>query len=342
MPEAPANPPSLPVLSAPAAARAHNSSASTGAPGTEVPEPTSIKILRWFTRGSVVACVLSLIVHVVLGFIGYQYHIRFSSGAAATGGTVEVATMSESQLAALEDAELNSIAPGVDDTRPSNPDTTPAIELPGGAGMENTGDIGALGDGLGGAGAGTGIGLGDGAGGAGGGTARFFGMEARGSRFAYVVDISGSMMDGGKIEALRKELATSIDALPEGTQFCVMLFSSVSRPLMKRDSWFTATSKNKNEAIKLIEDIHAEGGTEPLTAFTAIFSKLRPRPDAIYFLTDGQFDSEDGNRIISMSRNAGRVAIHSLTFVSRDGEMIMRRIARETGGNYTHVTAPKP
>ncbi|MFI4872787.1 MAG: hypothetical protein ACIARQ_13310, partial [Phycisphaerales bacterium JB061] len=66
---------------------------------------------------------------------------------------------------------------------------------------------------------------------------------------------------------------------------------------------------------------------------------IRPRPDAIYFMTDGEFDESIADIIIR--RNKERpMPVHCITFVSREGESVMRRIARETGGTYTHIARP--
>ena len=62
----------------------------------------------------------------------------------------------------------------------------------------------------------------------------------------------------------------------------------------------------------------------------------RIKPDAIYFMTDGEFDQSIADIIIR--RNKERpMPVHCITFVSREGESVMRRIARETGGTYTHI-----
>ena len=60
-----------------------------------------------------------------------------------------------------------------------------------------------------GEGLGTGLGTGSGAG------AEFFGIRARGQRFAYVVDISGSMGQNGRLELALGELVRSLAALPD-------------------------------------------------------------------------------------------------------------------------------
>ena len=54
-------------------------------------------------------------------------------------------------------------------------------------------------------------------GGGGTGSTTFFGVEARGQRFLYIVDISGSMTTQGRLTILTRNLAESIDALPPHT-----------------------------------------------------------------------------------------------------------------------------
>lgn len=302
------------------------------------PEPLSTVVIRWATRASVVAFALSLIVHLIMAGVGYMVHVRLG-GTSINGpvGPVEVAVMSSTEFAAIEEAELSATAPGVEENRRADMDTHVAIDLPGGSGMADTGDIGALGDGLGGAGAGTGIGVGDGAGGAGGGSAKFFNVETRGNRFAFIVDKSGSMAEGGKMEAVKLELCNTIDGLPEGTQFAVIFFSNTTDVLLGREQWLSATPKNKNEMIRAIQRIEPFGGTEPLPAFRIVFNSYRPRPDVVYFLTDGVFDPADGDRASAMSRAAGKIPIHTMAFVSEEGGMILRKMARDTGGSYTFV-----
>lgn len=304
-------------------------------------EPLPRAIMRWATRASVVACVMSLIVHVLLGLVGYSVHVRLGGGdgGSGPGGPVQVATISQTELLAMESTEIPSLAPGVEERMAVDVETHVQIELPGGSGMTDVGDIGDIGDGLGGAGSGTGIGIGMGTGGAGGGTAKFFDVVSKGERFAYIVDNSGSM-EGEKIQALKRELASSIDALPETAQFLIIAFNSTPDIIGKRERWIEATPKNKSEMIKEVMKIEAFGGTEPLPAFGLAIGKFRPRPDSVYFLTDGQFNPEDADRIIMMCRAAGRVPVQSITFVSRDGEILLRKIGRDTGGSYTHVTGP--
>ena len=182
------------------------------------------------------------------------------------------------------------------------------------------------------------------AGGAGGGAASFFGAEARGTRFAYICDISGSM-DAGvgvssikRIDILKTELGKSLDSLLENAYFFVTLFSTDTKPLGGRLEWIQATDAGKQWQRRTVPLIQAEGSTEPVPAFKMVFS-LRPKPDAIYFMTDGEFN-EEYVALIARLNAEWRIPIHCITFVSREGEKIMRKIAADSGGTYTHFAGP--
>jgi len=192
-----------------------------------------------------------------------------------------------------------------------------------------------MGTGLGGAGTGTGIGVGDGSGGSGAGGTSFFGVEARGLRFAFVIDVSGSM-DGEKIEHLKREITKSIDRLGETASYVVLCFSSEVVPLNGTTKLVPATSKNKKAAIEAISALRAGGGTEPMPALSAAL-RNRPRPDAIYFMTDGLFDASVVDTLRGELRGGRNVPIHCISFVDRSSEALMRRIAQMSDGSYTHV-----
>ena len=173
-----------------------------------------------------------------------------------------------------------------------------------------------------------------GAGGSGGGTS-FFGVEAEGSRFAYIVDTSGSMV-GGKLERLKRELIGSLGELLEHMSFYVVFYASESMPIGGRTKWIDATETAQKWAAARILEVAAVGATHPAPAFEIVLD-LRPRPDAIYFMTDGRFDEADADMIKIRNAEGRRVPIHCITFGDRAAEALMRRIARESGGSYTHI-----
>jgi hypothetical protein len=83
-----------------------------------------------------------------------------------------------------------------------------------------------------------------------------------------------------------------------------------------------------------IELVEPGGGTNPLPALLAA---LALKPDTIFFLSDGLFDSNTISQVRTINRRRGRVPIHSIAFVSRENLALMRAIARDSGGEFRFV-----
>jgi len=305
----------------------------------ETPRTLMHHVRVWTPRALAAGIVISLLVHVLVLFIAG--HIRFSRAQAGGAGPltqpVEMAIATETELAEIEKAMLDAEPPPVPDVPTVDLPSLEVSDVAGGdeaTSLIESADLGAE------VGAGD-IGGGElGVGGSGGGAASFFGVEARGSRFAYIVDVSGSMGIAGKIDLLRQELIRSLDALLESAEFFVVLYNSDASPLGGRDRWIEAEPAGKRWARNALAKVNAGGGTNPMPGFQLVFSK-RPRPDAIYFMTDGEFDSEIAVEIMRLNSEV-RIPIHCITFVNRDAEELMRRIASHSDGTYTHVEGPRP
>lgn len=248
----------------------------------------------------------------------------------AAGDTGAAPSLLERPLdSAAEDASLASVMGEVPDPTALGSDSG---TLGGGAG-DPTG-FSSGGDGSEGGGSGVG-------GGSGGG-AKFFGIEARGKRFAYLCDVSGSM-DEERLGALKRELENSINELSPGSSFSVILFSSEAR-VLTGDGWLEATPGNKSKTRTLLRAVQSYGGTLPLPGFALLFSTLRPRPDAVYFMTDGQIlqTPQEEDRVVAqitaLSRSGPKaVPVHCVTLVETSSRQVMEKIARSTGGKYRHV-----
>ncbi len=303
------------------------------------------RLFRLLTRASVIGVTISLIVHLNFLSVAGIWRLGTVGGAIGGGGdgstdSVQVTSIEETELGALIESELALATPGIEES--ATPNTAPGIDLvgdPGGSGLQDTGDLGSVGSGLGGAGTGEGIGVGGGQGGSGGGGARFFGVEARGSRFIFIVDISGSM-EGPKMATLKRELVKAIDGLTEDAQFIAYFFESQTATLGSKDKWIEATMKNKNWAITQVGALLAKGGTEPGPAFALAFA-LKPRADAMYFMTDGLFDPGVADRIAAMNKVGRKIPVHCLAFGERGSEATMRKIAELSGGTYTYIEEPR-
>lgn len=304
------------------------------------------RIGRWVANAISVSVGLSLAVHVAMIALAAMMSVGIGGGVAGRGGDRRAQdyelTTSDAELTSLGDAPLDSEAPpaAMDTELPDVP-TAGILEGQGGTDAPGAGPgLGAIADGLGGAGGGdVGDGAGLGAGGSGGGGASFFGVEAQGTRFAYIVDVSGSMA-GDKLAALKLELTGSIGGMLEHMSYFVVCFSSMPQPLAERRKWTDATDDGKRWATAQLQKLSADGGTQPWGAFELVLT-MKPAPDAIYFMTDGQFDAAVADQIAVRNRGARKVPIHCISFVDNSAEELMRRIAGQSGGTYTHVKGPR-
>lgn len=315
-------------------------------------EPRTGTLARWIASVSSMSLGLSLLLHtmiVVILAVATVSIVRMDDSGGASPIELDVSITEPTALTGVTNAQLDVTTPSAD-AQVGEVSTPGVLEGPGGDDKPAQGaGLGQIAEGLGGAGGGSiaeGLGAG---GGAGGGGAKFFGVEARGSRFVYICDISGSMNydargtpNGKKLLTLKIELAESIKALLEHMQFFVIFFSSDAEPMQEGRKWITALPPGKKFALDIVNRQTAFGGTEPWPAFDIALS-MRPLPDAIYFMTDGEFDISVAEQVRQVNgRTASgaasrRVPIHCISLVSREGEEVLRKIAAESGGTYLHV-----
>jgi hypothetical protein len=195
-----------------------------------------------------------------------------------------------------------------------------------------------LGKSAGGGGKGRGGGGGNGDGSSSRAATEFFGIGGYGQVFVYVVDCSGSMNDNDKFDRARYELLKSIEQLGKDQQYFVIFYNHTMYP-MESQKPLVATQDNLAKTTEWINRAEPMGGTNPMPA---LMLALSLKPDAIYFLTDGQFDLG----VMQDLRNRNRtnlklhmhvVPIHTICFYDRSAEGMMKMIARNSGGEYRYV-----
>jgi hypothetical protein len=196
---------------------------------------------------------------------------------------------------------------------------------PGGGGGDGFGG----GGGAGGAGGGGGGGLSGGAGGT-----SFFGVGGRGTRFAFIVDKSGSMVNG-RIGEAKQELFKAIVALPDFASVYVVFYDS-SEPWAFSDRWERVRSSMVKKLKTWLNNVGPSGGTEPTPAFRAVFA-LDARPDVIFFLSDGEIPPESIAQIRQMNARGKRVTINAIAFGEESGSQQLRQIAQEADGEFRQV-----
>ena len=166
----------------------------------------------------------------------------------------------------------------------------------------------------------------------------FFGIGGYGQTFVYVVDASDSMNERGKFDRARYELLQSIEQLASDQRYFIVFYNDGAYP-MDADEPVLATEDELARTVRWVEYTEANGGTNPLPA---LLFALSLRPDAIYFLSDGQFDPYTIQAIRASNRANKRfsrreIPIHSISFIDRMTIGLMKSIARNSGGEHRFV-----
>jgi len=169
-----------------------------------------------------------------------------------------------------------------------------------------------------------------------GGKAGFFGTSAVGNSFVFIVDSSGSMT-GERFERAKLELRRSIKNLKANQKFHVLFFNSEAISMFeprKRVGLVSSSDTNRTKVRRWIERQQPSSTTNPEGA---IRLALQLKPSAIFLLSDGEFDDPDASRRAAVEENRSSTVIHTIAFMSREGEATLRKIATDHGGTYRFV-----
>ncbi len=321
------------------------------------PEPQRGGLWRLLRRVTLVGAGASIGVHLLLLLIAALVTVDFTTADAggSAPGSVDFAVMTSVELATIQSSAMELESPAAPEISASDvapvelmtdatgsdeitPELTKIETSLGSGDVTSASSFDAASSGSGGAGSGSG--------------ASFFGLEAQGRRFAYIVDRSASMnadtpSGRTRMELTQRELDRSIAGLLESAEFFVVFYSNAASPLGSRRIWSDATERKKLWARRELYRAYPDGGTQPMSGFDQVFS-LRPPPDAIYFMTDGRFLADVPERIEQLNRRS-RIPIHSIMFgefsssADRDEvERMMRKIAADSGGSFARVEGSRP
>jgi len=273
---------------------------------------------RWIMLGLGVSLPLHLAIMVWLAAV----IISRPQPVAASVRGVEVALLPEGSLDRLLESRLPEVAPPAVTASTSEADPLDLPDEPVAGGSSGSVDRGGWLS-TGGSdpvtGSGTGSGRGDPGLGSGTGGTSFFGVRARGTRFGYVIDKSGSMAHDGRWTRLADELLRSLRELPEAASFCVVFFDASARSFpTAAEGWERARRSGIDRFLRWAKNIGPGGGTEPVHGFNHLLSLDVP-PDAIFFMTDGEIPPDQASSTLAkVLRRARPIAIHCIEFEDRD------------------------
>jgi len=182
----------------------------------------------------------------------------------------------------------------------------------------------------------------------GGGKVRtgLFGVYGEGYKFVYAFDRSGSMGGSGRtsLRAVKAQLTASLKQLDSVHQFQIIFYNE--RPLLFNPTGTPgrlvfATEQNKSAALKFLDTVEAEGGTEHEEALRMACAL---RPDVIFFLTDGDEPRLTPQQLERIERWTAGIRLNVIEFgpgPKPEGQSFLVKLAHQSGGDYVYVDATK-
>jgi hypothetical protein len=173
----------------------------------------------------------------------------------------------------------------------------------------------------------------------------FLGTEAEGQRFCIIADASNSMK-GAPLQQVKKEIMVTLANLQPTSQFYIIFFNAADIP-MPYPSWLDADKENVAKVKPWVEEMTPLVKSLPHTSFERAF-KLRPKPDVIFFMTDGFIPAKENivGRLARLNAEEPKVAVHTILFsrpkatetkVAPAAEQL-REIAEKNGGTFRRVS----
>jgi hypothetical protein len=174
----------------------------------------------------------------------------------------------------------------------------------------------------------------------------FFGIVAEGYKFVYVLDRSGSMGGAGRtaLKAVKAELAKSLENLDTVNQFQVVFYNerpTIFNPTGTPGRLAFATEQNIQRALRYIETITADGGTDHEEALKLA---IRLQPDVIFLLTDADDPKLTPRQLEKIRDMASGVIIHTIEFgdgAKHDENNFLVELAKQNRGRHVYVDLSK-
>ena len=151
-----------------------------------------------------------------------------------------------------------------------------------------------------------------------------------------VLDTSGSMKEGGKLEQAKKALRFCIDQLDRKDRFAVIQFSTMAQAFA--GGWSDASEANTRKARDWIDPFEASGGTNVSEALSKTFALPfdESRPAMVLFLTDGRptVDVTDLEALAKTVKDHNKRNLRIFTFGVGDdvNTHLLDRMSGDTGG----------
>lgn len=158
--------------------------------------------------------------------------------------------------------------------------------------------------------------------------------QNQGMDYVFVLDVSGSMGDGGKLDLSRNALAAFVNGLGENDRVEVMTFNLQANPLFR--TLKKADGDAKRQAAEFLASQVARGGTVLNSAMGPAYQYADPnkqRPLNVVLLSDGLTEQQGRAELTRIIRGRPQNARVFCIGVGNDVDRgLLNQIAQDTGG----------
>jgi hypothetical protein len=138
---------------------------------------------------------------------------------------------------------------------------------------------------------------------------------------------------------IKGEIQKTLDMLNEETPFHVMFFAA--EPLLMPQGGWANGKKEIDKVSQWMSTVERKLGTVAAPAFAKALA-LQPRPDIIFFMTDGKLQAKDPEKVAAQNSGDSKAVIHTILFTKTAGVVppenaaraALERIAQDAGGTF--------
>jgi hypothetical protein len=162
--------------------------------------------------------------------------------------------------------------------------------------------------------------------------ASFCGIPIDQSVVVYVIDNGSSSAD--VLDEIKSALFKSIDSLGSDRQFQVVFWNPDS-PAYPNDHATFAVKDNIDAAKNKLQDVGAEGSTDPVAALKIALASVGSSGGQIFLVTAKAGDLDDSLDIaVSQIRGSSKAKINCIAINGVPGDKVLANIASQSGGTF--------
>jgi uncharacterized protein YegL len=176
----------------------------------------------------------------------------------------------------------------------------------------------------------------------------FYGLEIRGKGALFILDVSGSMNNDGRIGKLQAQMSGLLTALQNKSnklRYGILTFGASVDSCFPARGIAVNDEKNHQQAVQFVERLQASGSTPMCEAFNHALTRMLPEGsiDAIYFLSDGEPSDGSPAQVLDLAQRIHskfQTAIHTISIGEQPAQApgqpsLLNQIATTCGGTFT-------